>query len=354
MCRRGCGRRVTSPGDRSQAKARVSRPRDRPWHDAPVPNTKPRVLLTNPIHPGLQPVLAAQCDLLLAPDTSAATLKRLVADVDALVVRAQLPPDLFEHAPRLRAVVRHGVGLDMIPVAAATARGIPVANLPGSNTQTVVEYCLAAMLHLRRGLATLDTRLRGEGWAAARPLADGGTELAGGVCGIVGVGAIGTRLAGIAGALGMRVLGLTRRPGSLPPGVEAADKPTLFAQSDVVVLCCPLTEQTRGLVDAATVDSMKRGALLVNVARGPVMDTDAVLRALREGRLGGAALDVHDRQPLTGSEAVFDAPRLLLTPHVAGISDTSMRAMSEQAIATLQALLRGERPPNVVNPEVFG
>ncbi|MCE3274022.1 MAG: hydroxyacid dehydrogenase, partial [Ramlibacter sp.] len=124
-------------------------------------------------------------------------------------------------------------------------------------------------------------------------------------------------------------------------------------QSDVVVLCCPLTEQTRGLVDAATVDAMKPGAILVNVSRGPVIDTGAVLRALGEGRLGGAALDVHDRQPLAGNEPVFDAPNLLLTPHVAGISDTSMRAMSEQAIATLMALLRGERPSNVVNTEVL-
>jgi D-3-phosphoglycerate dehydrogenase len=269
------------------------------------------------------------------------------------VVRTQLPPDVFEHAPRLRAVVRHGVGLDMIPVEAATAKGIPVANLPGSNTQTVVEYCLAAMLHLRRGVATMDARLRSAGWAAARPFADGTSELGGSTLGIVGVGAIGGRLAAICSALGMHVLGLTRRPGTLPAGVEAVDKQQLFARSDVVVLCCPLTEQTRGLVDAATVATMKPTAILVNVARGPVIATDAVLRALREGRLGGAALDVHDRQPLAGTEPVFDAPNLLLTPHVAGISDTSMRAMSEGTIATLLALLRGERPANVVNPQVF-
>jgi D-3-phosphoglycerate dehydrogenase / 2-oxoglutarate reductase len=316
-------------------------------------NARPRVLLTSPMHPALQPVLAQQCELVLAPDTSAATLKRLVADAEGLVVRAQLPPDLFDHAPRLRAVVRHGVGLDMIPVEAATARGIPVANLPGSNTQTVVEYCLAAMLHLRRNLAGIDARLRSDGWAVARPLADRGTELGGSTLGIVGVGAIGSRLATIASALGMRVLGLTRRPGSLPAGVQAADKNALFAQSDVVVLCCPLTEQTRGLVDADTVAGMKRDAILINVARGPVIDTAAVLRALREGRLGGAALDVHDKQPLTGDEPLFDAPQLLLTPHVAGISDTSMRAMSQGTIDTLLALLRGERPSNVVNPEVF-
>ncbi|HEY1225824.1 MAG TPA: NAD(P)-dependent oxidoreductase, partial [Ramlibacter sp.] len=150
-----------------------------------------------------------------------------------------------------------------------------------------------------------------------------------------------------------RVLGLTRRPEGLPPGVQAADKQKLFSESDVVVLCCPLTEQTRGLVDAATLATMKADAILVNVSRGPVIDTQPLLAALRAGRLGGAALDVHDKQPLTGSEAVFDAPNLLLTPHVAGITDTSMRAMSEGAIATVLALLRGERPSNVVNPQVF-
>ena len=314
---------------------------------------KPRVLLTSPIHPALQPVLARHCDVVLAPDTSAATLTRLIADAEGLVVRAQLPPTLFDHAPKLRAVVRHGVGLDMIPVEAATARGIPVANLPGSNTQAVVEYCLAAMLQLRRGLAPMDARLRSQGWASARALADSGTELGGSTLGIVGVGAIGSRLASIAAALGMRVLGLTRRPEGLPQGVQAADKHQLFAGSDIVVLCCPLNEQTRGLVDAPTIATMKRHAILVNVARGPVIDTPALLAALREGRLGGAALDVHDQQPLAGGEPVFDAPNLLLTPHVAGITDTSMRAMIEGAIATLLALLRGERPANVVNPQVF-
>ncbi len=315
--------------------------------------TMPRVLLTNPIHPQLYPVLAQQCDLVLAPDPRPETLLRLVADAEGLVVRAQLPPDFFDHTPKLRAVVRHGVGLDMIPVEAATARGIPVANLPGSNTQAVAEYCLAAMLQLRRGLATMDAGLRKDGWAAARPFADGTTELGGSTCGIVGVGAIGARVAQFASALGMRVLGLARRPETLPAGVEAADKQRLFTESDVVVLCCPLNDQTRGLVDAATVRAMKPGALLINVSRGPVIDTAAVIAALRAGKLGGAALDVHDKQPLTGTEAVFDAPNLMLTPHVAGITDSSMRAMSVAAIATLMALLRGERPTNVVNPQVW-
>ena len=151
----------------------------------------------------------------------------------------------------------------------------------------------------------------------------------------------------------MRVLGLTRRPYSLPQYVTPADKRTLFEQADVVVLCCPLNQETRGLVDASILATMKPDALLINVSRGAVIDTKAVVTALRSGNLGGAALDVHDRQPLVGDEFVFDCPKLLLTPHVAGITATSMRAMSEGAVTTMLALLRGEQPANVVNPEVF-
>ncbi len=315
--------------------------------------TRPRVLLTNAIHPDLMPELQASCDVILAPDTRPDTLKKMIGDIDGLIVRSQLPPDLFDHAPRLKGIVRHGVGLDMIPVAAATARQIPVANLPGSNTTAVVEYCVAAMLHLRRGLALIDTRLREAGWAVARPLADHTLELAGSRLGIVGVGAVGSRLAAVGAGLGMQVTGLTRRPERLPAGVVAAGKQTLFAKSDVVVLSCPLNEQTRGLVDAATIASMKPSALLINAARGPVIDTFALVTALRAGKLGGAALDVHDQQPLTGNEATFDCPNLLLTPHVAAITATSMRAMSRGAVDTLLALLKGGQPSNVVNPEVF-
>lgn len=316
-------------------------------------SSKPRVLLTNAIHPQLMPLLEQHCEVILAPDASSATIAKLAVDVQGLIVRAQLAPDVFDHTPQLRAVVRHGVGLDMIPVAAATALGIPVANLPGSNTTAVVEYCVAAMLHFRRGLGALDSRLRQGGWAAARPLADVGVELGQSVCGIVGVGAVGAQLAGVAQGLGMRVIGLTRRPEALPAHVKAVNKQALFEQADVVVLCCPLNEQTRGLVDAATVGLMKPGAILINVSRGPVIDTAAVLAALRQGHLGGAALDVHDRQPLTGQEALFDCPGLLLTPHVAGITATSLLGMSEGAVHTLLAMLRGERPTNIVNPEVF-
>lgn len=314
---------------------------------------KPRVLLTNPIHPDVAPELSTQAEVITAPDTSADTLRRLIVDVDGIIVRALLPPDIFDHARRLRAVVRHGVGLDMIPVDAATARGIPVTNLPGSNTSTVVEYCLAAMFTLLRPLQRLDAALRQSGWRQARPLADRAVELDGLVCGIVGVGAIGTRLASVAQGLGMSVIGLTRRPDTLPAGVVATTKDDLFARSDVVVLCCPLNDDTRGLASRQMINNMKSGALLINVSRGPVVDTPALLEALHRGHLGGAALDVHDVQPLPSNSPALDAPNLLLTPHIAGITDSSMRRMSQGAVTSLLALLRGEAVSNIVNPQVL-
>jgi len=206
---------------------------------------------------------------------------------------------------------------------------------------------------LFRPLSVLDHSLRTAGWMATRPIADGGRELRGSTLGIVGVGAIGARVAEIGRAMGMRTIGLTRRPESLPPGIEAADKTALFQQADVVVLACPLNDQTRGLVDAAALALMKPGAVIINVSRGAVVQTAPLLEALNAGRLGGAALDVHETQPLPPDSPSYSTPNLLLTPHIAGTSATSLLTMSRGAVDTTLALLRGERPANVVNPEVF-
>ncbi|EHK64104.1 NAD(P)-dependent oxidoreductase [Achromobacter arsenitoxydans] len=310
---------------------------------------QPVVALTSPIHPDAHARLAAACEVRVAPDASADALRAVVRGAQGLIVRNHLPEDIFDDASSLRAVVRHGVGLDMIPVERATERGIAVANLPGSNTTAVVEYCLGAMLHLRRGLADMDSALRAQGWAPARAMADSGTELRGATCGIVGVGTIGARLAGLAQALGMRTLGLTRRPETLPAGVLAVDKAGLMRESDVIVLCCPLTPQTRGLIDADALALAKPTAILINVARGPVVDAAALADALAREALGGAALDVHDVQPLPADAAIRQAPRVLLTPHVAGSTATSMRRMSAGAVDDMLRMLAGEAPSHPVN-----
>ncbi|OZI18915.1 hydroxyacid dehydrogenase [Bordetella genomosp. 9] len=312
-------------------------------------NAKPIVLLTSAIHPDEHARLAGHATVQVAPDAKPATLNAAAADAVGIIVRNPLPADIFDHAPHLKGVVRHGVGLDMIPMDAANRHRVPVANIPGANTASVVEYCLASILHLRRRLAQVDAMLRTQGWAPARAFGEAGDELAGATLGIVGVGAIGSRLAALAQALDMRVLGLTRRPETLPAGVQAVDKATLMREADVIVLACPLNEQTRGLIDAQALALAKPGALLINVSRGPVIDTAALTAALREGRLGGAALDVHDVQPIPADAEILQQSGVLLTPHMAGSTTASMRRMSRGAVDEMLRILRGEAPLNWVN-----
>lgn len=313
----------------------------------------PKVVLTNAMQEAEQARLAAHAQVIVAPSADADTLRSLVRDADVLVVRAKLPDDIFDHQTRLKGVVRHGVGLDMIPMEQATARKIPVANMPGSNTASVVEYCINAMFYLRRNMSSLALRDPVADWAVNRPRADGTYELNGQTLGIVGVGTIGGALAKVAKALGMHVMGLTRRRESVPEGVAFADKQTLFSQADIIVLACPLTAETRKLVDAPTIALMKAGALLINVSRGPVVDTAALMAAMQAGRLGGAALDVHDVQPIPEGLYPAGLERLLLTPHVAGITESSMTNMSRGTADEVLRLLQGQRFANLVNPEVY-
>lgn len=313
-----------------------------------TPTARPKVLLTHSIHPVQQARLAEMVDVVVAPDVSHSTIARLIADCEDLMVRSHLAADVFNHAPKLKYVVRHGVGLDMIPVQAAADKGILVANLPGSNTQAVVEYVLAAMFTIARGLVITDTTLRADGWSAAKPMSNHRVEIAGSTCGIVGVGSIGQRLAEILNAMGVNVLGLTRRPETLPSGVKAVDKTTLLKTSDWLVLACPHTAQTHHLIDAAALALVKPSACLINVARGPVVNTPALIAALNENRLANAALDVHEPAILKGDEAIFKAPNTLLTPHLAGITATSIAGMSPWAVDTMLTFFNGERPSNVV------
>jgi D-3-phosphoglycerate dehydrogenase len=312
---------------------------------------KPIVLLTNAMHPDGEAILAPHVKMIVPPDARPETLREWAGDADGIIVRAKLPDDIVDHAPRLKGIVRHGVGLDFIPVAAATARGIAVANLPGSNTNAVAEYVMSALMHLRRPLQRVDGRLRSEGWAASRAAADGLTELSGSVLGILGVGTIGRRIASIArDGFGMTVLGTSRRKGSLPAGIEEVAIEELFARSDAIAVCCALTDETRGLVSRDLIGRMRPSAVLVNVSRGAVIETPALVDALQSQRIGGVALDVFDVQPLPANDALFDCPNLLLTPHTAGITATSGRAMAVGSAEEMLRILHGEQPLNLVNP----
>lgn len=319
---------------------------------------RPRILLTQAIHPAPQARLADLAEVLVAPDASADTLRRSAQGCSVVVVRAQLPDDIFRAAPSLVGAVRHGAGVDMIPIAAATAAGVLVANVPGANANAVAEHVVRSMLQLARNTAPLSLRLRDHrsaGWARARAFADGGFELQGRTLGLVGFGHVGQAIArACANGFGMRVLAHTRSP--LDASAEAAGAsrvplPELLAHSDFVVLACPLTEATRGLIGAAQLAQMRRGSFLVNVARGPVVHDAALVAALQAGHVAGAALDVFDTIPLRDNHPYWQMDNVLVTPHVAGITDDSMRAMGDATAAAVEHLLRGEVPPNCINPE---
>lgn len=311
----------------------------------------PTVLLTNPMHADGEAILSPHARLLVAPDTRPETLRAWAKEADGIIVRAKLPDDIVDHAPRLKGMVRHGVGLDFIPVEAATARGVAVANLPGSNTTAVAEYAMSALLHLRRPIHLMNGLMRSEGWGVSRATAESFTELGGSTLGILGVGTIGRRVAQMATqGFGMKLIGTSRRRGSLPADVEEVSLDGLFERSDALVICCTLTDETRGLVDAARIARMRPHAVVVNVSRGAVVQTAPLIAALQAGRLGGAALDVFDVQPLPADDALFDCPNLLLTPHAAALTASSSRGMAVGAAEEMLRILRGEQPLNLVNP----
>lgn len=312
-----------------------------------------KILLTNGMHPEGEALLRAAHELVIAPDVGADTLRKLAQDVDGIIVRAKLPEDIVDHAPNLKGMVRHGVGLDFIPVAAATKKKIAVANLPGSNTQAVAEHVIAAMFELRRGLYKADAAFRAKGWDAGRAETSGFAELGGSTLGIIGVGAIGSRVANIArNGFGMTVLGASRS-NKTREGVENVALQELFRRSDAIAVTCALTDETRGLVSREMIALMKPTAIIVNVSRGPVIDTAALVAALRERRIGGAALDVFDVQPLPAEDLLFQTTNVLLTPHAASFTATSVRLMGIGSAEEMLRILQGERPKNLVNPEIL-
>lgn len=314
-----------------------------------------RVALTDPVEPVAEEILRAAGHEILPPRGSGAeALRALCREADAVVVRQKLPDDLLDHAPRLLAAVRHGVGVDFIPVEACTQAGVLVANVPGANTDAVAEFVLAQMLAIARHAEAMHASQLSEGWGRARARTDLATELCGKTLGIVGVGAIGNRLAEIA-AFGfrMRVLGNRRERTRLPAHVGYADLPELFAEADYVALTCPLTPETKGLANAALLARMKPTAWLLNVARGPVVEEGALVEALRARRIGGAALDVYWQQPLPADHPLRGLDNVLLTPHGAGLTRESVAEMSRISAEETVRILRGQRPENFINPDAW-
>jgi D-3-phosphoglycerate dehydrogenase len=310
------------------------------------------VLLTDPIAPQGAAALARGAQVIDAPDSSFDTIRRLARDADGVITRSKLPDDLFDAAPRVRAVVVHGTGTDLVPLAAAARRGIPVANLPGSNAQSVAEYCVMAMLMLARNVASAVTTLKAGAWDAARALGGTNREIAAMTLGLVGVGAIGSRVAKICRhGFGMRVLGNQRRLERIGPDAAPASLEILLGESDFVVVTCPLTPQTRHLLNPRTLGLMKPSGWLINVGRGAVVDEAALVEALKARRIAGAMLDVYEGYRLEPGHALFALDNVILTPHFAGMTVESRARMGIAAAEEMLRMLAGEAPRNPVHAD---
>jgi glyoxylate reductase len=260
---------------------------------------------------------------------------------------------LLAAAPRLRAVSSCSVGLDHVDLAAASARRIPVGHTPGVLTDTTAELAIALLFAAARRVVEGDRFVREGRWREWSPDLLLGRDLGGATLGVIGLGAIGRAVAQRAQALGMRVLGWNRSP-RVVAGVEAVTLPELLARADFVSVHVALAPETRGLLDAAALARMRPGAVLVNVARGGIVDEGALAAALASGRLAGAALDVFEQEPLPPTSPLFAAPNLVLTPHVGSASLRTRTRMAELAVENLRAALAGGRMPHCANPEVYG
>jgi D-3-phosphoglycerate dehydrogenase / 2-oxoglutarate reductase len=295
---------------------------------------------------------AAGADLVLASTGDPAELARLAAHADAILTCfAKVTAEVLDAAPRCRTVARYGVGVDNIDVSRATELGMVVTNVPVYCVDEVADSALLGILALARRLLPLNRDVVRGGWG--RDVPGAGTRLRGKVLGLVGLGMIGSALAERARVLGLDVLAYDRS-GRPVPGVRSVDSlDEVLAASDVVSLHVPLTPDTHHVIGAEQLAAMKPGAWLVNTARGPLVDNEALLDALDRGLIAGAALDVTDPEPLPADHPLRTRDDVVLTPHTAFSSDGSLAELASKAATNVVDVLQGRVPATVVNPDVL-
>ena len=320
-----------------------------------------KVLLTHQLPGERVHALADHCDLnvWMGPGLlPAASLAEEVDDCEGLLclLTDRVDEALLEANPQLRFVSSMSVGVDHIDLAAATRRGIPVGNTPGVLVETTADAAFALLLAASRRIVEADRFIRSANWRSENAWAPDffvGKDVAGATLGIVGLGAVGQAVARRAQGFGMRVLGWSRS-GREVPGVERCELDDLLAGSDFVSLHVARTRETTGLIDARRIGLMRPDAVLVNTARGGIVDEAALAEALSQGRLAAAGIDVFEREPMPEDNPLAQLPNVVLTPHIGSATLSTRARMADMAVDNALAALAGERMPCCANPEVYG
>lgn len=316
-----------------------------------------KALIAAPIHKDAVKLLEdAGIQVVYREYPSEKELSELVTDIDILLVRSKplVTAEVISKAEKLKIIARAGVGLDNIDVKVAEAKGIKVINTPEAPTRSVAELAIGLMLAVARKIAYSDRKMREGRWVKKEAE---GVELKGKTLGIIGFGRIGREVAAIASkGLGMKILYYDVYRAS--PEVEKelgatyVDLENLFRESDVVSVHVPLTSETRGLVSEGLLKLMKKNAILINTSRGAVVDTKALIKALNEGWIAGAGLDVYEEEPLPPNHPLTAFKNVVLAPHAASATYEARHGMAETVAENLIAFYEKRIPPNLVNKEV--
>ena len=271
----------------------------------------------------------------------------ILEKIDAVITRGigQVNKDLYDACPNMKVAARCGVGLDNVDVAEASKRGIKVINAPGSNASTVAEHTISLMLTIQRNLFEALSAVKKGQWASRSSFKS--DELHGKTLGILGLGNIGLKVANIAAAFGMKVIYWS--PSSKEVPYLLVDKETLFRSADIISLHLPLNEETKDIVDEEVFNKLNQGAILINTARGALVNRDALLSALDTGKLAGYAADVPFSPPPTADDALISHPKSFITSHVSSLTSTTYKNMCLSTVKNVLAVLHGQaRDPQCI------
>jgi glyoxylate reductase len=322
---------------------------------------KPKIFLTRPIPPASMELLKEEVKLTYNPDDRVLSRAELIAGMagqDGLLCTLMdgIDGELLNTNPNLKIVANYAVGYNNIDVAAATARKIPVSNTPGVLTASTADMAWALMFAIGRRVVEGDQLVRSRQWQGWGPMQLLGQDITGATLGLIGLGRIGKAMVQRAKGFDMRVIYWNRTRLSeaeeTAMGITYASREDVLAQADFVSLHVALNAETTHLIGAAELALMKSTAYLINTTRGPVVDEKALVESLKTGSIGGAGLDVFEKEPMLEPE-LYDLPNVVIPPHLGSATIGTRTKMGNIAAENCFTACRGERPPNIVNPEIY-